>query len=135
MFLIASGSILDEIHGSWDSLWHNTVHLTTHKDIRKTILSLAGLSTENEEYLEPAVDLIKERAKFSRTCEEVGIYPWLCACVKMTEVDRSVFDKNDINYALMRSLIINEFEEIVKFAIKQSVTFMNRANLFPYRFP
>jgi hypothetical protein len=88
-FLIASKRLLDQVEFSYHSLETNTKRLVSKLDYRKTILELEGLQDNNPR----SVNLMSQIVSRNRLCEDMGIRPWDCACLKMQEIknpDRKV---------------------------------------------
>lgn len=81
-FLIASKSLLEKYPYSYHALTINTERLTSKMDYRKTVLAMENIIEESAK----SVDLFSETASKSRTCTQMGIRPWDCACLKMVEL-------------------------------------------------
>lgn len=92
LFLTMNTGLLDRLPGSYDALWHNTRRLVSKRDLRATILALAGVPfgqkypIHEEEYLQGAVILHESKAKDSRTCSSLHISPWNCGCLDSPSV-------------------------------------------------
>jgi hypothetical protein len=93
LFIITSTSILDRIPYSYDTLWHNSFHLTTKPDIRASMLDLAGLPFDekypvhSDHYLDRYISLFTEKSPCNRTCEMMGVNPWYCSCLTLSDID------------------------------------------------
>jgi hypothetical protein len=70
-FLIASNSLLDMFPDSLDVLYHNTLHLTSKRDMRATMLDLARTHANlpYENLGDGMISLVREKAAKSRTCD------------------------------------------------------------------
>jgi hypothetical protein len=90
LFIIASKSLLNKHPHSYHSLSSNTLRLVSKLDYRKTALSLAGI----EEDTPGGINLFTQIASRSRTCTDLGVSPFDCACLKMSEI--SVIDSETL---------------------------------------
>jgi len=87
LFVAMNAGLLDRLPGSYDALWHNTRRLVSKRDLRATILALAGVPfgqkypVHEEEYLQDAAILYESKAKDSRTCSSLHISSWNCGCM------------------------------------------------------
>jgi hypothetical protein len=82
LYIIASKSLLNQFDNSYHCLSENTKRLVSKVDYRKTALFIAGIEDKSIY----SINLIGEIAPRSRTCDDLGISPWDCACLKMLEV-------------------------------------------------
>ena len=80
LFVIASKSLLDQHEFSYHSLYSNSFRLVSKLDYRKTVLSLAGI----EEDTPGGINLIGQIASTTRSCTDLGVNPYDCACLQMT---------------------------------------------------
>ena len=82
-FIIASKSLLNSVEYSYHSLSTNTERLVSKLDYRRTILELEGLEDNNDK----SINLMTQIASKNRVCDDMGIRPWDCACLKMQEME------------------------------------------------
>ena len=88
LFVLTQTQFLDKLPKSYDSLWHNTFRLISKRDLRATILALAGVPfgetypVKTESYLQDSVVLYEDKAKDSRLCSNTHISPWNCGCME-----------------------------------------------------
>lgn len=83
-FIISSKSLLNSVEYSYHTLSSNTERLVSKLDYRKTILELEGLKDNNEK----SINLMTQIASKNRVCDDMGIRPWDCACLKMQEIEK-----------------------------------------------
>jgi len=87
LFVVYPTHVLDALPFSYDSLWHNSLHLTSKLDLRATLLALSThpygttYPVHQEIYLKKAKILHSEKIEDSRICYNIGIKPWLCSCL------------------------------------------------------
>ena len=100
LFMIANEELLDKIPNSYDTLWHNSQRLVSKRDLRATLLGLMKTpynekyAVHSDPYLDKDQDLMTEKVRDMRTCEEIEIPPWYCACLDLKEVDRDVISSD-----------------------------------------
>ncbi|CAG9318545.1 unnamed protein product [Blepharisma stoltei] len=83
LFLITNREFLSKFPNAYEALSMNTLRLTSKRDIRKTLLYMAGID-ENTEF---GVNLMKEISPKARTCKDAGIKPLECSCSQMLPVE------------------------------------------------
>ena len=127
LFFLTQTSFLESIPNSLDTLWHNTYHLVTKADLRATILSLYGEAyaqeypVHQEKYLEEHYVLTKEKIPDSRVCENSGIEPWLCACLKPTEeIQPEII--HSFGQSALENLLLRVVDEALRLINSQTFT-------------
>ena len=97
--------MLDKIPYSYTNLWNNSLRLTAKLDMRPMLLKLGSDQSGKdydwsvETYLETrAVNLLTEIASPTRTCSDINILPWFCSCLRLTLLDRAVYDRTADNF-------------------------------------
>ena len=99
MFTIVSKSIMDNIEGSYDTMQFNTNRLVSKLDIYRTLRHMSlypykqdysRLSSEyrgwNRETGTNPVSLFLEKIPNTRSCDDINIPPYFCACLKYYDV-------------------------------------------------
>lgn len=102
LFLIGSQSLLEAIPGSFDTLKHNTYRLNSKLDMRKMMIYMANWPYKQpfqSDYLE-GVNLITEKIRDNRTCEEAKIPPWHCSCLELKEINLAEIEHSELKIAL-----------------------------------
>ena len=129
MFIITSSSVLDRIPYSYDTLWHNSFHLTTKPDIRASILYLSGLPFEeqypvhSDPYLDKYVSLFSEKSPCNRTCDMIGIDPWYCSCLVLNDIDPKHYEDEETR---------DELGELIYTIAEEAIENINSRVYFPY---
>ena len=94
LFVIASKKVLDKYPHARQALHHNSLTLTSKKDLRASMLSLLHLPYKNMYYdrsLDPYssqfVDFFQDFADRGRTCEAAGVPLPYCSCFALETIE------------------------------------------------
>jgi len=115
MFLIGRKSVLEDIPGAYDTLKHNSYRLNSKLDMRKTMLYIANWPYEqtSQTIASEGVNLLTEKIRDNRTCEEAKIPPWHCSCLELKEINLAQITDSEMKTLLnfLASHAISLFNE------------------------
>jgi hypothetical protein len=126
-FLMTQNSIVDSLEGSLDTLFHNSLRLTSKLDLRKTLTFLTGvpygLKVESHEVF-PAFNLYTHKIPSSRSCQDAGIPLWHCSCLELIELETEIFDRHNAKYKANHP-VTGELDWLLNLFAESTITHIN----------